>query len=371
MSFIDPITLQPHRLGELYSDRHIMITGKARWDSATNQVQIDPTTGLSIITTPLNGGSAAITTIAGGTNLQLLWDAGTSRGSSVWIDINRMSGTKTVTVGNGITICDSVSVPKPTESAIMIMYRASTTDIIATASFVIGAGPLYTKLGTGTGQRVFAAIVGDDVDSTHSDLQLAINEVATGSWILVKKMVTVATTINTGGKVIKLHFVGYGTGLTGSAGLTGMRFDQPGCQMVGFGEIKNFSGGIGVNLNNQDNCRLEMVFSSNSTNINYGTLTSAQVNVQGSYGLTENSTIELSTVDGSLSRWNDTKKRWEPVLNATLSSGGTIATTASMSAARIIGTTVSGTTVNGVTITGTTITGTTISGSVVYGAVYN
>ena len=161
-SFIDPVTLQPNRLGELYSDRNIMITGQARWDAASQQVQISPSTGLSIITAPVNGGAAAITTIAGGTNLQLLWDAGSSRGSSVWIDINRMSGTKTVSVGNGITIYGPTSVPHPTESSIMVLYRASSTDVIATASFLVAAGPIYTKLGAGTGQRVYSAIVGDE-----------------------------------------------------------------------------------------------------------------------------------------------------------------------------------------------------------------
>jgi hypothetical protein len=315
-SFIDPVTLLPHRLGEIYSDRHIMIAGSARWTPGANPTDIgtldvDPNTGLKLITTPIDGGSTAITTIAGGTSLALAWDTVTQRGSSVWVDINRLSGSQTVTLGNGLYVYAPNAVPKPTESRVLVLYRASTTDIIATASFIVAQGPLYTKLGVGTGQRVFAAIVGDDVDSTHNDLQSAINVVASGSWILVKKMCNVAATINTNSKVLKLMFVGQGTGLQASGASTGISFDQPGCQLVGFGEIKNFTG-YGVDLNNKTNCRVEMVFSNNSNNINFGTLNYSQVNIEGSYGLSENSQIAASTTHGSVGRWNNTTKRWEP-----------------------------------------------------------
>ena len=315
-SFIDTTTLLPRHLGELYSDRHIMLTGSARWTPGMTPLdigllQVDPAAGLKLLASPLDGGSMSVTSIAGGTSIALAWDDVTQRGSSVWVDMNRLSGSQTVSVGNGITVYGPNVVPRPSESQVLVLYRVTAVDIIATASFIVAAGPVYTKIGVGTGQRVFAAIVGDDPDSTHTDLQTAINNVATGSWILVKKMCNVTGTINTNGKVLKFMFTGAGTGLQPVGATTGIQFDQDGCQMVGFGEIKNFSG-YGINLNNKTTSRIEMVFSGNTNNINYGTLNFSQVNLEGSYGLTENSHISTATIHGTVPKWNNSTKKWEP-----------------------------------------------------------
>jgi hypothetical protein len=329
-TFIDPVTLLPHRLGELYSDRHIMITGLARWTPGASPTDVGTvdveSSGIKIITSSLNGGLPAITQIGGGTSFSLAWDAVNLRGSSVWVTLNRLAGTQTVTVGNGITIYGPTSTPLPTESQVLVFYRASTTDIIAMSSLVT-SGPAYTKLGGGTGQRIYAAIVGDDSDSTHTDLQTAINAVPTNSWILVKKMVTVTNnaTINTNSKVINFQFVGSGTGLVGQSPITtGIQFDQPGCQMVGGGTITNFTYGVSLSPSGADkaNCRIEMRFVGNTNNINWGTLNYRQANIDGSYGLTENAVIAIGAVHGSLARWNNTTLRWEPVSTNTINDTG-------------------------------------------------
>lgn len=233
--------------------------------------------------------------------------AGLMGDASIWLKINR-SITPLTLSGSDILQAQTTQ-PTPRENFVQAFYRDPFNNVVTLGSSLIGSQPQWTRIGIAP--LVFAAIVGDDSGSTHTDLQQAINDVTSGSWILVKKMVTVVSQINTNSKVIKLHFVGIGTGLTGPTSANGIRFDQPGCQMVGFGEVKNFTG-IGVDLNNQQNCKLEMLFNNNTTHISYGTLKSNQVNVQGCYGLTENSTIEASTADGTMSRWDDTYKRWRP-----------------------------------------------------------
>lgn len=304
--YIDPNSELPQNLGEIYSDRNIRVVGQARINPAS-PTQID-TIGLQIICSPLAGGVEGISTVADGTKTL------GSVGTSMWIKITR-SGTSTVVP----EFYAAGSQPKARRDYVQVFYMASAGTVIAYGSYII-EGPYYIRFGYGIGQRVYDAIVGTAGDAaiTHTDLQTAINDVAsavssTGGWILVKKMCAVTTTITTpSGKPIKFYFQGYGTGLqaSGSPG-TGIQFGEIGCQIVGFGQITGFT--TGVDLNNKAGCRLEMVFSGNGTNVNFGTLTSNQINFQGSYGLTENSHIETATTAGILGRWNNTKKRWEPI----------------------------------------------------------
>lgn len=155
MSYIDPVTNLPQGFGELFSDRNIMIVGNARWTPGAlptdpGTIDVDPSTGLKIITTPLNGGAAAVTLIPGGTSISLTWDGTAQRGSSVWVELNRLAGTKTETVGSGITVYSGTTMPVPSSSTTLLCYRSSASDVVA-ASFLIAPGPVYTKMGAGTG----------------------------------------------------------------------------------------------------------------------------------------------------------------------------------------------------------------------------
>jgi hypothetical protein len=165
-------------------------------------------------------------------------------------------------------------------------------------------------------------IVGDGSDATHSDLQAAIDDTPNGGTILIKKVCTVDTTIHTDLKALNLSFQGSGTGLTAGLATTGIRFDVAGCVMKGFGIITGFTTAVDLNISLT---RIEMVFSGNTTNIDIALgLNSEQINYQGSYGLDENSQIETSNIDGSIARWDDSKKRWEPVTGLTADSSGNL-----------------------------------------------
>jgi hypothetical protein len=299
--YIDPITELPKHYGEIYSDKNIKITGVARINT-TNPNQVI-TEGVTIYCSPIDGGEPAITEIPNGTYTL----SGT--GSSFWVRLRRVSGLSSVALGNGIDIYTSGTQPKSRKDYIQIFYQVAAGEIIAAGDLLIA------------GQRIYDAIVGDLAYSTHSDLQTAINDVPDGSWILVRQMCLINTMITTGGKSLTLVFSGCGTGLMAAGATTGIQLDSPSCQLVGFGTISGF--GTGVDLNNQVGSRIEMVFSSNTLNLNFGSLTSEQVNYHGSYGLAENAHIETATVHGAVGRWNDTKKRWEPIADVTINDGST------------------------------------------------
>ena len=355
-NYISTATELPNNLGEIYSDRNIRIIGQARINPS-NPNQID-TLGLQILCSPIDGGYEAIASVPDATYTLL------GAGSSLWIKVSRTSNLLTpITVTPEIYA--SGSQPKSRRDYVQVFYQTSTGQIVSVSSFLIYTGPLYTRLGYGVGQRIYDAIVGNvgDDHATHTDLQTAINDAPNNGWILVKKMCLVTTMINTNSKCLKLVFEGYGTGLQASGATTGIRFDQPGCQLVGFGQIKNFAT-YGVDLNNQTNSRLEMVFTGNGANINFGTLTSIQVNYEGSYGLTETSHIETSTLAGVLGRWNDTKKRWEPI---SAIGGKTTITVSDLGVTTIA---VAGGSTVTIDATGKLTSTGTIQGAIVIGAVY-
>lgn len=307
--YIDPTTELPKDFGEIYSDRNIKITGVARIN-ASNPNQVI-TEGVKIYCSPIDGGASAITLIPDGTYTLL------GAGSSLWVKVRRLGGSNTigdplgtVTPGNGLDIYSPGTQPKSRKDYIQIFYQVAAGDIIA-AGDLLRSGQIYN------------AIVGDPSYSTHSDLQTAINDVPDNSWILVRKMCSISTMITTDGKCLKLVFSGCGTGLIAAGASTGIRFDALGCQLVGFGTISGFA--TGINLNAKTGARIEMVFSSNTLNINFGALTSEQINYHGSYGLSENAHIETAnTHHGAVGRWHDGKKRWEPMPLVTINDSSTL-----------------------------------------------
>jgi hypothetical protein len=290
--YIDPTTELPKDLGEIFSDRNLRISGIARINPSNPDQLI--TEGVRIISTPIDGGNEAFTYIPDSTYTF------SGAGSSMWVRVRRLAGTTTaspVLYGPGLQ-------PKSKKDFIQLFYQVAASDFV-------GAGDLLFP-----GQQIYDAIVGDPAYSTHTDLQTAIDDVADGGWILVRKMCSISTMITTGAKSLKFVFSGSGTGLLAAGATTGIQFGKAGCQMVGFGTISGFTNGI--DLNNFTGSRVEMVFSSNTTNIVFGTLTSEEINYHGSYGLSENAHIETSNTHGTVGRWNDVKKRWEPVTNVTI-----------------------------------------------------
>ena len=344
-TYIDPTTELPQNLGEIYSDRNIRIVGQARINpSVANQID---TIGIKVLCTPQTGGDEGVSAITSPASYAL---SGT--GSSLWVKITR-AGTVTVTP----EIYAAGAQPKSRKDYVQVFYQTSANQIVSISSFLIYPGPLYTRLGYGVGQKIYDAIVGNSGDDhvTHTDLQTAINDTATNGWILVKKMCSITTTLNTNSKSIKFVFEGYGTGI--QAGVpnpgTGIIFGAAGCQLVGFGQL----GGAGilgfttyaVNLGTFIGARIDMVFSGNTANINTTGLNGTQYSVNGSYGLTETSHIQTSSVHGTVSRWNhNTSKRWEPVLGITVDDSGNTTSTG---------------TIQGTTITGTTQLRATLAGS--------
>jgi hypothetical protein len=327
-TYIDPTTELPQNLGEIYSDRNLRIVGQARINSS-NPSQID-TSGVQILCTPLAGGAEGISTLADGT-----YTLGV--GVSLWVKITR-SGSVTVTP----EIYAAGSQPKSRRDYVQVFYMVSSGLVIAMSSSLI-KDTVYSTFGYA--QKTWDAVVGvaGDPSITHTDLQTAITDVgiaapSSGGWIFIKKMCLVTTTITTSAtKPIKLHFQGYGTGLqaSGSPGI-GITFNTAGCQLVGLGQITGFT--TGVNLNNQLNSRLEMAFSSNTANVNYGTLTAAQYEIKGSLGLAESSHITTSTTHGAIAKWNqNTSKRWEPVTSITVDDSGNMTSTNTINANAFFG----------------------------------
>jgi hypothetical protein len=371
-TYIDPTTELPQNLADIYSDRNIRIVGQARINpNPLNPNQID-TIGIQVLCTPVFGGSEGVSTLPNATYTL------SGAGSSLWVKITRAG---TVTVAPEIYAVGTQ--PKSRKDYVQVFYQTSASQIVSISSFLIYTGPLYTRLGYGVGQRIYDAIVGNSGDDhvTHTDLQTAINETPNNGWILVKKMCLVTTPLNTNSKSIKFVFQGYGTGLQANGATTGITFQAAGCQMVGFGQVTGFSTS-GIDLNNQIGSRIEMVFSGNTANINLGTLTAAQYNIQGSYGLSENSHITTSTTDGAVSRWNNTSKRWEPVPNITIDGANKITSTGQIQTTN--STASSNTTTGAVIVTGgagvggtvnvggnINATSGTITGNIVIGAVYN
>ena len=318
-TYIDPTTELPQNLGEIYSDRNLRIVGQARINPL-NSNQID-TLGIQVLCTPIGGGAEGISNITNGTYTL------SGAGSSLWVKITR-SGTATVTP----EIYAAGAQPKSRRDYVQVFYQSSATQIVCINSFIY-YGPLYTRLGYGLGQRIYDAIVGNagDDHATHTDLQTAVNDAPANGWILVKKMCLVTTTITTASKSLKLVFQGTGTGLQASGATTGIIFSATGSQLVGLGTITGFTT-YGVNLNNQTNCRIEMLFSGNTANINYGTLNGTQYNLEGSIGLTEDAHIQISTSHGTMARWHNTTKRWEPITGITVDDSGNMSTTQKITA---------------------------------------
>ena len=327
-NYISTSTELPSNLGEIYSDRNIRVIGQARINPS-NPNQID-TIGLQILCSPIDGGYEAISSVPDSTYTLL------GAGSSLWVRLSRTSNLLTP-----ISVTPEIyapgSQPKSRRDYVQVFYQMSTGQIASVSSFLIYPGPLYTRLGYGVGQRIYDAIVGNAGDNhvTHTDLQTALNDAPNNGWILVKKMCLVTTTINTNSKCLKLLFEGYGTGLQANGATIGITFNAAGCQLVGFGTLSGFS--TAVNLNGLIGARIEMVFSGNSTNVSTTGLTGLQYSLSGSYGITEDSHIQLSTSHGTIARWNNTTKRWEPVTGITVDDAGKLTSTGTIQGNIVIG----------------------------------
>jgi hypothetical protein len=349
-TYIDPTTNLPKHLGEVYTDRHIKITGQARLYSGF----VD-TLGVKVVTTPVGGGAAAITAVT---------DAHISMpniGDSLWLQLNRNSGTSTVS----LQYYASGSQPKPTENLFQLFYKLSATEILS-PTVIISDVAFYTSIGYG--RQYYDAIVGEvgDINATHTDFQVAINDVNVNSRILIKKAITVDTTININ-KTLELEFTPSSSLIAGTA-TTGLFIGANNCNIHGYGRIQGFTV-AGINLNGYTGTRIEMLFSSNTVNILSTGLTGIQYNLEGSSGLTENSHIEIGTVDGQGGRWNNTTKRWEKVTGLIITSTGKITvadTTASTN--KDTGSIV---TEGGLGVEGNINAGGSVSGTLVYNAVYN
>ncbi len=309
-TYIDPSTDLPQNLSEIYSDRNLRIVGRVRINP-TNSTQLD-LVDVQVLCTPTIGGVEVATSIPNGTYFI------PNVGDSLWLKISRSTNTTTSPV-----LYAATSQPKSRRDYIQLFYRTSEY-ILTYGNYALEVGYLYTRFGFSTGQRVYDAIVGDATDSfsTHSDLQTAITDVPNNSCILVKKMCLVTTTINTSSKTIKFVFNGKATGLQANGATIGITFQATHCQLVGYGTISGFT--TGVNLNNHVGARLEMIFSSNTTNINLGSLTGDQYSINGSFGLSEVSHTTIGATEGTVNYWNNTLKRWHPSTTVFVYSSGEI-----------------------------------------------
>ena len=326
-TYIDPTTELPQNLGEIYSDRNIRIVGQARINpSVANQID---TIGIKVLCTPQSGGAEGVSAITDGSY------ALSGTGSSLWVKITR-SGTVTVTP----EIYATGAQPKSRKDYVQVFYQTSSSQIVSISSFLIYAGPLYTRLGYGVGQRTWSAIVGSasDPHATHTDLQTAINDSPNGGRILIKTLLTLNSTVNVT-KSLVLNFQGRVSGITPSGTFlppsTGLLLSDA-CSIIGCGQVFGFT--TGINLGNIAGSRIEMVFSGNTTNINFGTLTGVQYSINGSYGLTQTSHIETSGTHGTISRWNfNTSKRWEPVAGIVVDDSGNTTSTGTIQALQLRG----------------------------------
>lgn len=366
-TYIDPSTELPQNLGEIYSDRNIRIVGQARINpSYANRID---TIGLKVFCTPMAGGAEGVSAITDG-----FYDL-SGVGSSLWVKITR-SGTVTVTP----EIYAAGLQPKSRKDYVQVFYQVATNQIVSVSSFLIYPGPLYTRLGYGVGQRTWDAIVGaaSDPHATHTDLQTAINDSPHGGRILIKTLLTLTATVNVN-KSLVLNFQGRVSGITSGGATTGLSLTEA-CSIIGCGQVFGFT--TGINLGNVAGSRIEIAFSGNSTNINFGTLAADKYNIEGSYGLSENSHITTSAIDGTVARWNNTSKRWEPVPNITIDAANKITSTGQIQTTNSTASSNTGTgaviVTGGVGIGGavnvggniTASTG-TITGNIVIGAVYN
>lgn len=171
-SYIDPNTLQPPRFGELYSDRSITITGKARWTGGFVTTQ-----GLAAVLSPSGGGAPSVCSLPDQSF------ALPSDGYSVWVKVIRTAGSHTLTP----VIYNDTSMPKPTPDDIPLFLRHGGE------VYCYGSGlqltPYMRAIGGTNLIADYEYVVGSDPRATHatiqSAIQTAITDGADGARILV------------------------------------------------------------------------------------------------------------------------------------------------------------------------------------------
>lgn len=220
---IDPVTGQPRKLGELFSDRNIRLVGEMRWDSAVNKVD---TRNMRIISTPNDGGSPAITVIPDGSYTL------SAANTSIWIELRRTAGTTTVVLGTSL-IADVSSQQKPRPNWIQLFLRTSTNDIVTLGNWLVLSAPQWTKAGVTRGTSIYDAIVGNATNpfATHTTIQGAIDDALDGDRILVlsgeynlsgpgNSVVDASASLSWSGKTLTLEGEGYNTVLRNTGSLT-------------------------------------------------------------------------------------------------------------------------------------------------------
>jgi len=213
--YIDPTTLQPPRFGELYSDRSITITGRARWTGGAVTTE-----GLAAVLSPSNGGAPSVCSLPNQSfNLP-------SDGYSVWVKVIRTAGAHTLTP----VIYNATSMPKPTPDDIPLFIRHGGE------VYCYGSGLQLTSymrsLGGTNLIADYAYIVhATDPRATHTTIQSAIQQAITdgadGARILVLAGTYdagVGMSANTGffwsGITLSVEGEGWATIITNSGGLT-------------------------------------------------------------------------------------------------------------------------------------------------------
>ena len=86
-NYLDSTSFLPRRVGELYSDRSIKVVGQVRWWPTSNSIE---TLGVRIYCTPTGGGANAVAVLPDGLYTMTTTD------SSVWVRVNRASGSITL-----------------------------------------------------------------------------------------------------------------------------------------------------------------------------------------------------------------------------------------------------------------------------------
>lgn len=277
---VDPITGLPLKFGELFSDRNLKLVGSARWNETTGAVE---TRNVSLILTPIDGGSPAITVIPDGSY-------GLSRNGSIWVQVRRTAGTTTVVSGSSL-LTNVSSQEKPKQNWIQLFIRTANDEIVTFGNWLILGGTTFTKIGVTTASGVYDSIVGPATNpfATHTSIQGAIDDASDGSRILIlqgtysidvaqKPSVATTSAFAWSGKTVTLEGEGFGTVIVNNASLSQAFYIQStssttnnslgnGSKIIGihlrnFNQTVVFDGGVG---NGVRSCVVEVYNTSTST----------------------------------------------------------------------------------------------------------
>lgn len=210
-SYINSLTLQPSRFGEVYGDKDLKPFGEARWVSGTNSVQ---TQGVVLLSSPKDGGSTSICTVPDGSYVL------PADGSALWAKVNRLSGAHTLIVGMDLLVYDAGLQPTPEQDWCQLFVRHS-GQIVALGGFCVSSSTQYTKIGFSRSSD-YDLIVGPvgNPNATHTDIQAAINDASDGNRILVLEgTYSISAILTWSGKTLTIEGEGWGTAISNGAAL--------------------------------------------------------------------------------------------------------------------------------------------------------